>query len=471
RTVLLALAAGVAFDVGARQGWPTVGGALTFVVAAAAILASGRMRTTASRVCLGAAALFGSMLALRSSEWLLVTNVLAALGALALAGVLARSYSIGDLPARVFASRAMTSVAHGIASAAFLAAPVRRVFAGRRASVHGSAGLRGIALAAPIVLVLGALLASADAVFASLFDVRVPMPDDVIGHALLVVIGACGVGGVIRTASARSLSADDVPAPTTRLGVTEWTIVLGSVVALFAVFAASQAVTHAGGARHVLETEGLTYAEHARRGYFQLLAAAAFAGMVLAALRTYGSMPDARATRRFTVLAQAMLVLTGVVLVVSVRRLGLYEDAYGWTMLRLYVKASAVWMGAVLLLTAVRFAGVLRQRDWLPSAALAAGALVVLALNVLNPADVVARHNLRMTRALDVAYLVELSDDAVPAVVDTLPSLPPDVRAELVARVCATTTSEDNGVLGWNASVARAEQARAALCVSPSTAP
>ena len=119
------------------------------------------------------------------------------------------------------------------------------------------------------------------------------------------------------------------------------------------------------------------------------------------------------------------------IVVVALARLGLYEDAFGLTMLRLYSKVFAVWIGVVFVLLAVDLAGVGRRRAWLPSAAVAAGLVALFALNVVNPEAMVVRHNVDFAERsgrFDPVYLTELSDDAVPALVDALPRLDPEAR-------------------------------------------
>ena len=59
---------------------------------------------------------------------------------------------------------------------------------------------------------------------------------------------------------------------------------LGVLDALFLAFVAVQATVLFGGHRHVLETEGLTYAEYARQGFWQLLWVSALTLLVLSAV-------------------------------------------------------------------------------------------------------------------------------------------------------------------------------------------
>ncbi len=160
--------------------------------------------------------------------------------------------------------RALHATAHGLAAPAFVAGPLSR-----RRPV---AVLAGIGLALPLLVVLGLLLASADAVFADFFSWW-GSPETVIVHAVLLGVGAWGMAGLLRLSSADPAPA--APRLPYRLGHVEATVVVGSLVALFTAFAVAQLIAVAGGAGHVLETAGLTYAEYARQGFFQLLAVAA----------------------------------------------------------------------------------------------------------------------------------------------------------------------------------------------------
>ncbi|MDP1807279.1 MAG: DUF4173 domain-containing protein [Acidimicrobiales bacterium] len=250
-------------------------------------------------------------------------------------------------------------------------------------------------------------------------------------------------------------------------GHVEATVVVGSLVALFTTFAVAQVIAAAGGASHVLETAGLTYAEYARQGFFQLLAVAAITLVALVGLRAVADLSDPVHRRRFTVLGEVAIALTLVILAVAVRRLGLYTDAYGLTMLRFFSLVFTLWIGTVLVLAGLALAGVGADRAWFTGAALVAGLALLLGLNALNPEAIVARHNVeRAARqlAVDPVYLAELSDDAVPALVDALPRLQEPERTAVLDAVCA---GEDWPFDGWaaaNTSRWRAADARQRVC-------
>lgn len=464
--LLVALAAGVAVigDVGLQAGFVGVAAAQTVLAAAVALLVSGRLERTAGRWLVGAAPVFGLWLAVRTSPWLLPFDVAAALGLLVLGATMARGGTVRDLVPVAFALRFSMALHHLVGAPGLL-----RGWAGARRparrAVRWQPIARGLLLALPVVGVLGGLLASADAVFASIFDLAL-RPDRVAAHAFgLVVAGWWGLG-LLRVASASDVGEPD--APRRWLGRTEATIVLGSVVLLFGAFVATQIVAATGGADHVLDTTGLTRAEYARSGFFQLLwvAALVIVGLVVVAHGHDLARPGAR---RIRLLAAAVVVLAIAIVAVAVVRLDLYRDAYGWTMLRLSCTAFAGWLGVVLALLGVCLAGPapLRRLGWFAPAALASGLAVLLALNAVNPEAMVARHNLTRDNPvvdLDTTYFSHLSDDALPTIVSLLPTLDPDAELAVRRQLGCAPAGHDGGWPGWNLGHQRANDAQRELC-------
>jgi len=463
-------AVALATDLALRAGGLGVGTALAFAAAAAALLASGRLASPSARLAVAAAPLFGAGLALRTSAWLVPLDLLAAGGLLFLGASLARGGSLANLTIPRVLLRALHGGLHAVAAPAFVAAPLgaagRQVAGGHRAELAVRVA-RGLALTVPLVLGLGLLLGSADAVFASFFRVELH-PAAWLQHAAALAAGAWGAAALLRVTSV--VPAGPLPAARRPLGALEAMVVLGGLCALFASFAAAQLVALSGGARHVLETAGLTYAQYARSGFFQLLAVAVITLGVLLALRAVTDLATPRRRLNFTVLAELAVALTLVIVVVAIRRLNLYEDAYGLTMLRLYSELFSYWIGAVFLLLGASVAGLGRGRAWLLGAAAGAGLALLLALNLANPEAAVARDQVAATHELqrpDTGYLAaSLGDDAVPTIVAGTADLDPEVRAELLDRLCRRHLgpSRHRGWAAWNLSAARTRQALAGPC-------
>ena len=178
----------------------------------------------------------------------------------------------------------------------------------------------------------------------------------------------------------------------------------------------------------MLTTAGLTYAEYAREGFAQLLVAAALTLAVVA-----GAARLARGGNRLLlrVLLGALCLLTLVIVASALRRLDLYEDAYGFSRLRLSAHAIGLWLGGLFGL--VLAAGLTRHARWLPRAIVGATGTALLAFSLVNPDGLVARHNVerwRETGKLDLGYVGSLSADAVPA----LAELPPVLRDRALRR-------------------------------------
>jgi hypothetical protein len=275
----------------------------------------------------------------------------------------------------------------------------------------------------------GILFWTADGAFAQLGS-SLPHPslEAVPGRLLAFVLVLALVVGLVL---ARRRPPDwQVRRPDRRATFVEWAIPLGLLDALFLAFVVVQIAVLFGGSDRVLHTAGLTYAEYARQGFGQLLAAASLTLLVVAGATRYAGV----STRRDRIVLRALLgvlcLLTLVVLASALRRLGLYEDAYGFTRLRLAAHALDLWLAMLFVL--VLAAGTTRHAGWLPRTALVATGATVLAFALANPDRMIAERNVtrwEATGRVDVAYLRSLSADAVPA----LERLPPGLRARTLA--------------------------------------
>jgi hypothetical protein len=160
-----------------------------------------------------------------------------------------------------------------------------------------------------------------------------------------------------------------------------------------------------------------------------------------------------RGSRAVQGLSGALIVLVLVVLASALQRMRLYQREYGLTELRIYATGVILWLGCVFVLLA---ATVLRGRPRaFATGAVVAGFVATFALNVLNPDALIARTNLARPH-IDVAYVSQLSADAVPTLLHRLPTLPPEVRRPIAAALLLRSERSD-GWLAWNVSRSRAD--------------
>jgi hypothetical protein len=335
--------------------------------------------------------------------------------------------------------------------------------------------LRGLALALPVVIVFIVLFASADAVFGrlveGLFGIELDIGDAAWRLVLAAALAWLAAGALALAASEAPPSSPEAAGVRARwsIGPTEAVTVLAAVDLVFGVFVALQAAYLFGGL-DTLAAAGMTYADYARRGFFELVAVAVLAGgLVVAADRL-----TRERTRPLVVAAITLAALTGVVLVSAALRLRLYQEAYGWTELRLYVLSTIALLaiGVVGLVVAL---AVDRVR-WIGHLLVVAALGIGLALNVIGPARFITEQNVARvlnlalvppsgSTGLDGGYALSLGDDGVPELLRALPAL--DVEtARFVATDLAFRLDQlrgEDGLNAWQAWNAGRAAARDAL--------
>jgi hypothetical protein len=303
------------------------------------------------------------------------------------------------------------------------------------------------------VIVFGLLFASADAVFAEWAGALVP--DLHLDAFVLRAFIAVGVGGVVLAATYLGLNPAHVELGTgTARPVAhryEWLAPVLLVDGVFLVFLAAQATVIFGGHDYLERTTGLTYAEYVHQGFGQLTVATALTLLVVWA----AARKAPRATTADVAWLRGSLgllcVLTLVVVASALYRMHVYQEAYGFTRLRLLVDVFEGWLG--LLVLGVMATGLTLRAFWLPRAALLSGAGALLVLAAINPDAWIAQHNVdryEATSKVDWLYLQGLSADAVPVLV----TLPDDV---VDCALRSHGTDSDDDWLQWNLGRHRAE--------------
>jgi len=305
--------------------------------------------------------------------------------------------------------------------------------------------LRTMVLSAALVLVFGALFASADALFAQW--VEVVMPD--LTFASLFVRGFvfAGVLGLTLAGVYMAVVPPHVdllrlpaPAPVRRY---EWVVPVGLVLSTFAVFLTAQVAVLFGGHDYLRRTTGLSYAEYVHEGFGQLTVATMLTLGVVAAVHRRAPRTTVSDRTLLRVLLGLLCACTLVVVASALYRMHVYEEAYGFTRLRLLVSVFEAWLGVAVVLVLV--AGVALRGRWVPLAALLTGAAMLLGLAAVNPDGYVAQRNIERfadTGKVDRRYLSGLSADAVPALAGS-PAV--NIRCAFGARV-----EQHDDWLEWN---------------------
>lgn len=403
----------------------------------------------ASRWLLVPIAFFGLMTVIRLEPMTTFLNLAASLG---LMGLLAHSflggkwwlYSFRDYILGVF-QVALDSLIRPIAVLANQPRTEPDPEAGSRPKLRRSlAVLRGLLLAIPVVLVFAGMLSEADPIFeqglTDLFAfLKIENLGEYIIRGILISILAYLLLGVYLHALYKdhdeNLASEENRWIPRFLGFTEAAIVLGSVNLLFLAFVAVQFRYFFGGPDNI-QVNGFTYAEYARRGFGELVAVAVFSLLLFIGLSVLTKKAEENSQKLFSGLGILLVSLVSVILVSSFKRLLLYEEAYGFSRLRMYTHVFIIWLG-VLLLAVILLEVFSRQRHFALAAAAAALGFA-LTLNIINVDGMIVQQNVNRTvrgESLDIAYLASLSEDALPALADLYNTddgdLNPEIRAAL----------------------------------------
>jgi hypothetical protein len=371
---------------------------------------------------------FASFVAVRASPWLTVINVLTSGGLLMLlthfwaAGRIQR-LGLGGYPLTI-----LVSSLQGVRYAPALVRDTVDLQSARKQVPRLLPFARGLLFVVPVLAVFAVLLESADVAFASAIDRVLSVPlfplfSETLGRTIGVLVCACVAAGVLghalRRRSPREWGEDEAAPAKPRLGITEAMMLVLSVDALFLVFAGFQvAYLFIGGATS--PAPGYSYAEYARRGFFELVCVSALTLVLVMALARWTRRESPLADRVFRIGTTGTVALSLVILASAMKRMALYEAVFGYTHLRLYTHIFMFALGTVLSWRAVTL--------WWRPERFAIGVFLtalgsVLALNLVNPDAFIARRNLELhasTGEVDIQYLFQLSADAVPELVKGL---------------------------------------------------
>jgi two-component system, OmpR family, sensor histidine kinase BaeS len=394
----------------------------------------------------------------RAAEWLTVVSVL--LGGVVAAMALTRATKVSGILAAV-----LSWPLSGLRGLPLLG---RTITATSRLGLLWPV-LRTAALSLVAIVLFGGLFASADAIFGSWAGSIVPdlRWDSIIARTFIFVM----VAGITLAGSYLALNpprVDAVLPPATRsVRRWEWAVPVGLVVALFAGFHIAQASATVRGHDYVRETTGMSYADYVHQGFAQLTIATMLMLAVVAITLRKAAKESASDRLWLRVMLGSLSVLTLAVVVSALWRMHLYQQAFGFTTLRLFVDGFELWLGLIVLMVLVSL--VRLSTRWVGRSAVLAAAVLMVGLSVLNPDAWVARHNIERFESsgrLDAAYLATLSDDAVPTIAES--ALPDDLTACIIhvdpyASPVSVVEVEADDWLELNLGRERAAEARASV--------
>lgn len=279
--------------------------------------------------------------------------------------------------------------------------------------------IRGTVMAVVALTLFSWLLSSADSIFGKMFETFFNFsiaPDFLPRIILLTIVTTFFIGTfafMYRSTPKNGGIENTIRSHT--LGGVETIILLSSIASLFLLFVIFQIAYLFGGEAHFL-AQGITYAEYARKGFFELIAVALLSYVILSYAENQIIKNENSHLKSFKVLSSVLIVEVVLILISAFERLSLYEQSYGFSTIRLYSHALMIWIGCMLLLLAYH---IVKSSSRQRFALLSFGSVVIFlcVMNILNPDAFIAQKNIerfKETGVIDTAYLATLSTDALP---------------------------------------------------------
>lgn len=385
------------------------------------LLASPHRRERYTLLSAALAFVLTTTVVVRDAEWIVVLCLLA--GALVMTVSVTRAKTISG-----FVLAVISWPLAGVRGLPWLADSINS-FGGR---TRAAPAIRTIFWSVVAVTVFGVLFASADPVLAAWL--RTLLPEWSFTRLVLRGFLAVAVGAGVLAAAYLALNPPRIDGASgasrsgSRLAASryEWLAPVLLVNGVFVAFLVAQATVVFGGHDYLRRTTGLTYAEYVHQGFGQLTVATALTLVVVWATVRKAAQETTNDRLWLRSSLGLLCILTLVVVASALYRLNVYQEAYGFTRLRLLVGTFEGWLGFVVI--AVMVAGISLRGSALPRIALFSGAIALAALAFANPDAWIARHNidrLEQTEVIDWDYLAGLSADAAPE----LAELPPEDQA------------------------------------------
>lgn len=274
--------------------------------------------------------------------------------------------------------------------------------------------LIGIAISIPMLFVILNLLISADAQFERLLS-NLPnllsFNPETIFRSIVILIYTFGFFGFLQVLLYKKIQVvqkEGIANSMSLDGIITLTVLL-LLDLVYVLFVAVQFKYFFSG---TLE-DGFTYAEYARRGFFELL----FVTLINLTVTTVVIQLTKNALgalKKTIQLALTVLVLSsGVLLISAFMRMSMYEDAYGFTFLRILVTTFMIFLMVIFAYTLVKI--------WLERLSLfhfyfMASIIFYTGINLVNLDQIVVDRNLarfETTGKIDIHYLNSLSSTGV----------------------------------------------------------
>jgi hypothetical protein len=273
----------------------------------------------------------------------------------------------------------------------------------------------GVAVTIPVLAAVIALLMSADLAFSDIMQnvFKGWNAADVFGNIIVGILLFFCAAGLIYSLHTRMPRMQERQEKLIQFNSVAIKLLVGCVDVVLAVFGVLQfAYLFAGNV-----PEGYTYATYAQTGFWQLVAVAVIVAAIVFLVKK-SVIVQKENNKQIRFMLALLCALTEIILVSAFWRMALYEQAFSFSILRIFTQAFMVATAGVFIVLIISLAKpALNAGKWI----FVVGMVCYLALNFMNADAFIARQNIAIGKeSTDVPYLTQLSVDALPYYADKI---------------------------------------------------
>jgi len=281
--------------------------------------------------------------------------------------------------------------------------------------------LKGILFALPILMVILILLSSADMIFnyylSSVFIIFGNFQlSHLVIHLIIIILFFLYIFGFIWSFKYEGIyesSEGKLKVNFEVLTVMPILLMLNGVYLMFTVIQFSY--LYGGGSTEL--PSSFTYAEYARRGFFELVTVTVINFTIILCTIKFMKRENTKLEKCNNAFLSLLIVFTLNMIFSAHYKMSLYENTYGYTYLRVFVH---IFMMLLFILFIIALAGIWVRKTPITKLCIISSLIMYVVLNYINVDVFIVKKNIELynrTQNLDVNYLSNLSYDTLPYLV------------------------------------------------------
>jgi hypothetical protein len=301
--------------------------------------------------------------------------------------------------------------------------------------------LKGLLISLPLLIIIIALLSSADMVFQHYISNMTRVFDNLeidfgrtFFHIIVILFTALYLFGYVWSFKYTYRNTQREEKNEAQWEAVTILTIIFLINIVYLIFTVIQFSYLYGGGTNALP-EGYTYAEYARKGFFELVTVTVINFAMLLSSMKYMNKDKGALNNAAKILLTLLVLFTLNMLFSAHYKMSLYEATYGLTYLRVFVH---YFMLLLFILFTMSLTAIWYTRFPLTKAILITSLIMYVVLNYLNVDAIIARSNIRRyqeTGKIDVEYFRSLSQEVVPYMAELQDDKDPMIRSQIRAQL------------------------------------